>query len=127
MLAMSAREGDAAAHSAIVAFNDALKLLPGVVPDPEEVGGMKSIPVGVEVLPVSRAEVQEYLAETSKNLGDAWSSLTTGNEVRNRRFAVERYRTAARYYAGIPYYSPEYAEALQKLEALLEKERHHNN
>lgn len=121
-LALSNR-GVAEVPSAISVFNDALKLLPGARPDPDEAGALKSVP-GVHLQQVSAPEVPEYLAQVSRFLGDAWATRAAGDRQRNRRLALEHYEVAATYYRGIAYYAPEYVEIRRKIDELFRKDDH---
>jgi hypothetical protein len=120
MLAMADRDG-AATEKAICLFQEALSLLPVTAPGRQDIGCERSVmPPERPESKLSLAEAPEYIPETSINLGDAWCKLTTGDQQANRRIAVEYYKTAERYYVGIPYYLPEYSATLRKLELLRE-------
>lgn len=121
MLAMANRDGSAATEKAISLFSDALSLLPKDVKHPY-MGHPRSILLQkLTDSELSPAEAPEYLAETSANLGDALSSLTTGDPKHNRWIAEEYYRIAEQYYGGIPYYSPEYSAIRRKLGLLSDR------
>jgi hypothetical protein len=118
---MADRDG-AATEKAICLFQEALSLLPGTAPGRQDIGCERpTMPPERPESKLSLAEAPEYIPETSINLGDAWCQLTTGDQQANRRIAVEYYKTAERYYVGIPYYLPEYSATLRKLELLRER------
>ncbi len=121
MLAMADRDGSVATEKAISLFTDALSLLPKDVKHPYNGHPRSMLLQELTASELSPAEAPEYLAETSVNLGDALSSLTTGDLKHNRRIAEEYYRIAVRFYGGIPYYSPEYSALRRKLGLVSER------
>jgi tetratricopeptide (TPR) repeat protein len=119
MLAMTDRDGNAATKKAIFLFKEALSLLPESKAV-RDFGVETSVSQRRPANRLSPAEAPEYMAETSANLGDAFSVLSTGDREANCKIAIEYYGAAAKFYAGIPYYSPEYSAISRKRELLSE-------